>query len=189
MVHSSCVVKSGQWSMYFRFLSHCQVNFLNRYTRSSNSNVEFHHLFTPIIGGTAICTLACWQSMESFQHPGVSIINTRSILCYIKVSFSTFKICWNTYFPNYLCQTWSHGRHFVDSSIAVFSKSLTFPNVYAFIISKLLIAHMGFPRLGVAFYTQTPLECTQSKLNDVRQAWYVASQCRPLDSWGLKGRL
>ena len=48
---------------------------------------------------------------------------------------------------------------------------------------------MGFPRLGAAFYTQTAHECTQRQLNDVRHAWYVVSQCGPLDSGGLKGSL
>jgi len=131
-------------------------------------------------------TLAFWQSMNSFQRPGVSVINTASILCHMKVSFRTFKISWNTYFLNYLCQTRLHGQHLNDSSIALFSKSLTLPDVYAFILSKLLIALMGFPRLGAAFYTETAQECTQSQLYDVRHAWYVVPQCWPLDSRGLK---
>jgi len=54
----------------------------------------------------------------------------------MKVSFRTFKISWNTYFLNYLCWTWFHGRHLVGSSIVLFSKSLTLPDVYAFILSK-----------------------------------------------------
>jgi len=131
-------------------------------------------------------TLAFWQSMNSFRRPGVSVINTASILCYMKVSFRTFKISWDTYFLNYLCQTRFHGRHLIDSSIALFSKSLTLPDVYAFILSKLLIALMGCPRPGAAFYTETAHECTQSQLYDVCHAWYVVLQCRPLDSRGLK---
>jgi hypothetical protein len=68
------------------------------------------------------------------------------------------------YFLNYLCLTWSDGCHLVDSSIALFSKSLTLPNMYAFILSKLLIALMGFPRLGAAFYTETAQKCRKSPL-------------------------
>jgi len=127
--------------------------------------------------------------MNLFQWPGVSVINTANIFCYMKVSFCTFKICWNMYFLNYLCLTWSIGWHLVDSSIALFLKSLTLPSVCAFILSKLLIALMGFPRLGASFSTQTTHECTQSKLKEVRHAWYVVSQCGPLDSGGLNGRL
>ena len=131
-------------------------------------------------------SLALKQSMNSFRRPGVSEINTASILCYMKVSFRTFKISWDMYFFNYLCQTRFHGRHLIDSSIALFSKSLTVPDVYAFILSKLLIALMGFPRLDAAFYTETAHECTQSQLYNVRPAWYVVPQCRSLDSQSLK---
>jgi len=131
-------------------------------------------------------SLAFWHSMNSFRRPGVSIINTTSILCYIKVSFSNFKISWNTYFFNYLCTIWSHGQHLIDSRIALFSKSLTLPNVYAFILSKFLIALMGFPIFRVAFDTETAHEFTYSQLYDVHHAWYMVPQCRPLDSRGLK---
>jgi hypothetical protein len=48
-------------------------------------------------------TLAFSQSMNSCRRPGVSVINTASILRYMMVSFRTFKISWNTYFLNYLC--------------------------------------------------------------------------------------
>jgi len=34
-----------------------------------------------------------------------------------------------------------------------------------------MVALMGFPRLGVAVYTKTAHERTQSKLNDVHHAW------------------
>jgi len=78
----------------------------------------------------------------------------------MKVNFRTFKISWNTHFLNYLGQTWFQGLHLIDSSLALFSKSLTLPNVYALILSKLLIALMGFPRLGAAFYTEAADECT-----------------------------
>jgi hypothetical protein len=54
----------------------------------------------------------------------------------------------------------SHGTHFVDSSIALFSKSLTLPNVYEFILSKLVIKLMRFPRLGEPFQTQSAHEYT-----------------------------
>jgi len=162
------------------------MNSRDQLARSSNSNVEFHHVFTSMIGCTAMRTLAFGQSINSFRWPGASVINTAKILCYMTVNFRTSKISWNTYFLNYLCYTWFHGRHFIDSSISLFSKSLTFPNVYAFILSKLLIALMGFPRLGAAFYTETAHECTYSQLYDVRHAWYVVPQCRPLHSRGLK---
>jgi len=101
-----------------------------------------------------------WQSMNSFWQPGVRVINTASIRCYMNVSFSTFKISGNTYSLNYLCYTWSPGRHLVGSSIAPLMKSVTLPNVYAFILSKLLIALMGVPRPVVAFSTQTAHERT-----------------------------
>jgi len=76
------------------------------------------------------------------------------------VSFRTFKILSNKYFLNDLCQTWSPGRHLSDLSIAVFWKSLTVPNVDAFILSSVLIALMGFARVGAAFYTETADDCT-----------------------------
>jgi len=107
----------------------------------------------------------------------------------MQVSFRTFKISWNTYVLNYLCLTWSHGRHLVDSSIALFSKCLTLSNVYAFILAKLLIALMGFPRLRAAFYTETAYEYTWSQLYDVCHTLYMVPQCRPLDSRGLKSWL
>ena len=59
------------------------------------------------------------------------------------------------YFLNYLCQTWSHAQHLIDSSIAFFSKSLTLPDVHGFIFSKLLIVLMSFPRLGALLYTKS----------------------------------
>jgi hypothetical protein len=93
------------------------------------------------------------------------------------------------YFLNYLCYTWSHGRHFVDSCIALSSRSLTLPNVCASVLFKWKITLIGFPRLGAAVYTQTAVECIESKLNDVCDAWNVASQRRLLDSGSLKGRL
>jgi hypothetical protein len=62
---------------------------------------------------------------------------------------------------------------------------LGYPNVNTVILSKLLIALMRFPRLDAAFYTQTPHECTISKLNDVHHAWYLFSQYGPLDSGGF----
>jgi len=107
----------------------------------------------------------------------------------MKVNFRTFKISWNTYFLNDLCSTWSHGWHLVDSSIDHFAKSLSFPDVYALNLSKLLIALIGFPRLDAAFFTETAPECTRSQLYDVRHAWYMVPQGRPLDSRGLKCRL
>ena len=45
----------------------------------------------------------------------------------------------------------------MDSSITFFSQSLSLCNGYAVILSKLLIVLMGFPRLFVAFYTETSL--------------------------------
>jgi len=128
---------------------------------------------------------ACWQSMNLFRWPGVSVINTASILCYMKVSFRTFEISSNMYFLNDLGKTWSHGRRIIESSIALFSKSLTLPKVYAFILPKVLIALMGFQRLCMAFYTETAHVCTHSQLYDVCHAWYVVPQCGPLDTRGL----
>jgi hypothetical protein len=93
------------------------------------------------------------------------------------------------YYLNYLCYTWSHGRHLIYSSIALFLKALTFPNGWAFILSKLLIALMGVQSLGAAVYTLTAHECTQSMLNVLRHAWYVVPQYGPLDLGRLKGCL
>jgi len=104
----------------------------------------------------------------------------------MKVSYRTFKISWNVYFLNFLCQSRSHGRHLIDSSIALFSKSLTLPDVYAFIPSKLPITLMSVPWLGAAFYTETAHECPYSPMYKVRHAGYVVSQFRPLDSRVLK---
>jgi hypothetical protein len=36
-------------------------------------------------------TLAFWESTNSFRRPGVSVINPAHMLCYMKVSFRTFK--------------------------------------------------------------------------------------------------
>jgi hypothetical protein len=93
------------------------------------------------------------------------------------------------YFLNYLCETPLHSRHLVDSSIALILQSLTLRIVCAFIGSKLLMALMGFPRLGVAFDPETAHECTKSKLNAVRHALNVVSHCSPLDTGGIKGWL
>ena len=127
--------------------------------------------------------------MNLFQRPGVSVINTTSILCYMKVSFRTFKISWNTYFLNDLCSTWSHGWHLVDCSIALFAKSLTLPDIYAFIFSRMLIALIGLPSLCAAFHTETAHECTYNQQYDVRHAWYMVPQCSQPDSRGLKCQL
>jgi len=134
-------------------------------------------------------TMGFWQLMNSFRQPAVSVIITASILCYMKVNFRTFKISWNMYFLNYLCWTWFHGRHHIDSSIALISKSLTLPNVYIFILSKLLIVLMGFPRPGAAFYTNTGNQCAYSQPYDVCHAWYAVPQSRALLCKGLKCRL
>jgi len=49
-------------------------------------------------------------------------------------------------------------------------------NVYAVILSKLLITLMGISRLGAAIYTATTYECTESMLNNFCHAWDVVSQ-------------
>jgi len=137
----------------------------------SDSSVEFHCVFTSIIGSTAMWTLAFWQSMKLFWRPDVSVINTASILCYMKVIFRTSKIWWNTHFLYYLCKTWFHGRHLIDSSVALRSKSLTLPIEYAFILFKLLIALIGFPQLGALLHRdcswmhlKPAVWCVQSKV-------------------------
>jgi len=186
MVQSSCVVKSGWYSQYFRFQSHQQVNSCDRKAHPSTSSVEFKSVSMSIIGRKVTWTLVCRQSMNSFWRPGVSVINTVSILCYIKVIFSTLKISLNMYVLDYRCYNWCHGRDLVDSSIALSLTFLTLPNVNAFILSELLITLMGFPRLGLAFYTYTAHECTQSPLYDMCQAWYLVPYHRQLDSGGLK---
>jgi len=127
--------------------------------------------------------------MNSFWRPGVSLINTASILCFMKVSFWNFNISSNMYCLNYLCSTWSDGRHLDDSSIALFLKSLTLPNVYAIILCKLVMTLMGFPKLRGAFHTLVAHECTKSQLNYVRHAQCAVPQCRPPDTGGLKGWL
>jgi len=143
-------------------------------------------VFTSWISSTAIRTFAFWQLMNYFWQPVVSVINPASNLCCMTVSFRSFKMSQNTYFLNNLCQTQSHSWHLVDSSIALFLQSLTLPNVCVFILSKLLIALMGFPRLDAAFYTETTHERTGNKWNNVRHSWYVVSHCRPPNSRGLK---
>ena len=64
------------------------------------------------------------------------------------------------YCLNYVCKTWSHGRHNIDSSIALSSLPLTHRTVCALILFKWQIALMGFQRLGAAIYTETTHECT-----------------------------
>jgi len=169
--------------------SYSRVNSRNQFTCSSASSIEFHSVFTSIIGSTAISTLAFRQSMNSFRKPCVTVINTASIRCYIKVSFKFFKISWDTYFLKYLCRTWSHSRLLIHSSVALFSQFLTLLNVCTFILSKLLIALMGFPRLGVAVYTEIDHEPTKSKQTDVHHAWYVVTHCMLPNYGGLKGWL
>jgi len=129
--HSSWVVSSGRYSVYFRFWSHYRVNTRNRQAGLRNSSVEFQTVFTCIIGSTARGTLAFWKSIKSFRRPGDRVINTVSILYKMKVSFRTFNVSWNTDFLNYLCQTWCHCWHLINFSIALFSNSLTLHNVYA----------------------------------------------------------
>jgi len=187
IAHSSWVVKSRWESLYFWFLSHLQLNSCNQYAHSWHSSVEFHCVFTSILGSSAIHTMAFWLSMDLFWWPGVSGINTASILCYMMVSFMSFKMSWNMYFLNYLCQTWSHSRHLVDSSIAQFSQSLTLHNVRGFIHSKLLITLKGFPRVDAAIYPEFVPEGTKCKVNDVRHASYVVPHCRPPNSGGIEG--
>ena len=186
IVYSSWVVNSGQYSGYIRFWSHQHVNTRNREVHSINCSGHFQLVFTSIIGSTAIRMLACWQEMNSFRWPCVSVINTSSIHCYMKVSFRTFNISWNLYFLNYLCQTHCHGRQLIDWSIALFSKSLTVANVYAFNQAKLLIVLMRLSIFRATLYTETAHECTESQLYDVCHARYLVPQCRPLGSRGLK---
>jgi len=132
----------------------------------------------------AICNVTrCIDAgRRGIRHRGVSESSDRAIppgrKCFLLM-----------YFLNYLCLSWSHGRHRVDSSSALISKSLTLPTVCAFILSKFVIMLMGFPRLGVAFYTETVHECTYSQLYSMRHGWYVVPQCWPLNSGGLKGWL
>jgi len=155
--HDLLVWCCEEWTVIavFWVLSHPSLNSRKRKAHSWIYSVEFQCVFTSIIASSAMGNLAHCQLMNSFDRPGVSVINTSSILCYMKVSFSTSKISWNMYILNYLCYTWFHGWHLIDSSVALFSKPLTLPNGYAFISSKLLIVLTGFPRLGAALYTKT----------------------------------
>jgi len=171
IVHSSCAVKSGWQSLHFGLLSHSWVNSHNRLACLSISKVKFCHGFTSILRSTVICALASWQSMNTFWQSGVSVLHTARIPCYIMVSFKTLKITWNYYLFNNLCLSWSDGWHLVDPSIALFTKSLTLPNVYAFIFSKLLITLIRIWRVGEAFYTQTTHEC-------IKRSWMM---------WGMHG--
>ena len=103
MFHLSCGVKSGRWLVNCGFCSHWRMNPGNQKAQSRNCNVEFNHVFTSLIRSTAIRTLALWQSLNSFQWPRVRVIYTASILCYINISFRSFKMSSNRYFLNYLC--------------------------------------------------------------------------------------
>jgi len=96
---------------------------------------------------------------------------------------------WNTYFLNYLCQTWSHSWHLVDCRIALLFQALTLPNVCGFVLSRLLIVLMGFPRLPAAADPKTAYIDTRSKLNDMRHAWCVVWHCRPQHTGGINGWL
>jgi len=160
IVHSSCVVQIGQYSLYITFWSHSQPNSHDWQAPSSNSSVEFHSVLTSLVGSTTMQTFTFWQSMNSFQQPGVSVFNTASILCYMKISFMTLKISWNTFLFDFLRYTCLHGELLIHSSIALVSKSLTLSNGYAFNLRKLLSTLMGFPRLGAAFNTKTAHEYT-----------------------------
>jgi len=61
-----------------------------------------------------------------------------------KVSFSTLQISRYTYFLNYLCQTRSHRRHRSDSSISLFPKSLTLPEVWCEQLVRLTLQRFSF---------------------------------------------
>jgi len=152
-----------QWPVIpvFWMLSPSVVYSCNPWDHSSNSSFKFHHVFTFIIGSTAMHTVAFYQSLYLFQWPGARVFNTSRIHCYMRVSVRKFTVCGTMYFLNYLHETYSHGQHLPDSSIAVFSTSWTVPIIYAFILSKLLIALMGFPRLVAAFHTETAYGHTQ----------------------------
>ena len=91
------------------------------------------------------------------------------------------------YYLNYPCQTRLHSRYLIESSIALISQSLTLPIFWAFILFTLLIALMGFPRLGVVFYPETAHEFTQSKQCYVRHAQHVVYHYWPLSLGSLKG--
>ena len=89
MVHSSCNVKGGLWSLYWGFLNHSRVNSRNRYACSSNSTVEFQCALTSRLSSTAICVLmfdSQWthsnytMSAESIQQAFTPIWRTVSAL-------------------------------------------------------------------------------------------------------------
>jgi len=137
----------------------------------------------------------CWFLMSHFSYQyhlrltppvTVSVINNASILSFMKVSCRTFTISWNTYCLNDRWQSLSDGRHQIDSSVAQGTKCLTLPNIYAFILSDLLIMLIGYRWLVAALYTLTANECFYSQWYDVHSAWYVVPQCRPLHSGVLK---
>jgi hypothetical protein len=69
---------------------------------TTNSRVEFKCSFTSIIESRVMRTLAVWESLSLFWRPGLSMINTASVLCIMKVNVRTFKISWSTYLLNYL---------------------------------------------------------------------------------------
>jgi hypothetical protein len=66
---------------------------------------------------------------------------------------------------------------------------LTHSNICAFILSKLQIVLINFPRVGAAVYTKTTPDFTYGELYDMRDAWKVVRQFRPLDSRGLNDSL
>ena len=90
-VHSFCVVESGRHSLYIGFWSLSGPNSCDRKARAGSSTVKYWRHFACIISTSTMQTCAFWHSMNSFWQPVVSIINTASILCYLKVSFRTVK--------------------------------------------------------------------------------------------------
>ena len=138
---------------------------------------------------TVMQTVAVWPSINTFRQPGVSVINTASILCYMKVTFRTFKISWNTY----VLKIFAKPGLMVDTLLILALPS--FGSLWLLTMSMLWCSpncwsrSRGIPILGVAFYTEAAHECTESQLYVMRHAWFVVPQCRPLDSGGLDGWL
>jgi len=139
-----------------------QDNSCNWLAHLSNFRIKFDCTLIYILSGTAIGTLAMSQSMNLFRRPGVSIGYTSIIHCYMMVSFRTFNWSQNTYILNYHWKMWFHGRHLLDYYSTLFLNLLTLPDVYASILSKLLISLMGFTGLGAIFHIQSTPACTRA---------------------------
>jgi hypothetical protein len=102
MVNSSCVVKSGRYSLNFGSLSHLGVNSRTQSAHSCNTFVKFHHVFTFIVGSMAMHTIAIMIVNELVSTTRCQRNQYRKHSLPYKGQFQYFQNSSNMYFLSYL---------------------------------------------------------------------------------------